>query len=545
MTNWPNSIARQSVVDMIPYSARGGATNALHLDANENPYAPPPVVGAAEYNRYPAQQPTALVDRLAGLYGVSPDYLMVGRGADEGIECLLRAFCEAGEDSILTCSPTFGYYKTCADIQGAGVVDVPLSASYEWDVPAIKKAAKADAVKMVFLCTPNNPTGNSLKRDVILDICTSLPETLIVVDEAYIEFSYQESLADKIGDVKNLVVLRTLSKAYALAGVRGGAVLAHPSVIALLIKVLPPYPIARPVESAILNALAPSAMAVHAQRLEETVSERQRLSDGLAKSEFVETVYPSDTNFILLEINNADALFKRLQQFNVKIRDYRSTIGRVRVSVGSPDENTIALQAFGVANPIDRNDRIGEMFRKTKETDISVRVNLDDASQTKIETGIGFYDHMLEQISKHGGMGLTLSCEGDLHIDAHHTVEDTALAFGSALKQALGDKAGIGRYGYVIPMDETQAQVAIDLSGRPAAVFRGEFPTDHVGDFPVEMCPHFFESLAQTLGAAIHIDVKGDNSHHMIEACFKGVGRALRPALAVSGSDIPSTKGIL
>ena len=545
MTNWPNSIARQSVVDMIPYSARGGATNALHLDANENPYAPPPVVGAAEYNRYPAQQPTALVDRLAGLYGVSPDYLMVGRGADEGIECLLRAFCEAGEDSILTCSPTFGYYKTCADIQGAGVVDVPLSASYEWDVPAIKKAAKADAVKMVFLCTPNNPTGNSLKRDVILDICTSLPETLIVVDEAYIEFSYQESLADKIGDVKNLVVLRTLSKAYALAGVRGGAVLAHPSVIALLIKVLPPYPIARPVESAILNALAPSAIAVHAQRLEETVSERQRLSDGLAKSEFVETVYPSDTNFILLEINNADALFKRLQQFNVKIRDYRSTIGRVRVSVGSPDENTIALQAFGVANPIDRNDRIGEMFRKTKETDISVRVNLDDASQTKIETGIGFYDHMLEQISKHGGMGLTLSCEGDLHIDAHHTVEDTALAFGSALKQALGDKAGIGRYGYVIPMDETQAQVAIDLSGRPAAVFRGEFPTDHVGDFPVEMCPHFFESLAQTLGAAIHIDVKGDNSHHMIEACFKGVGRALRPALAVSGSDIPSTKGIL
>ena len=470
---------------------------------------------------------------------------MVGRGADEGIECLLRAFCEAGEDSILTCSPTFGYYKTCADIQGAGVVDVPLSASYEWDVPAIKKAAKADAVKMVFLCTPNNPTGNSLKRDVILDICTSLPETLIVVDEAYIEFSYQESLADKIGDVKNLVVLRTLSKAYALAGVRGGAVLAHPSVIALLIKVLPPYPIARPVESAILNALAPSAMAVHAQRLEETVSERQRLSDGLAKSEFVETVYPSDTNFILLEINNADALFKRLQQFSVKIRDYRSTIGRVRVSVGSPDENTIALQAFGVANPIDRNDRIGEMFRKTKETDISVRVNLDDASQTKIETGIGFYDHMLEQISKHGGMGLTLSCEGDLHIDAHHTVEDTALAFGSALKQALGDKAGIGRYGYVIPMDETQAQVAIDLSGRPAAVFRGEFPTDHVGDFPVEMCPHFFESLAQTLGAAIHIDVKGDNSHHMIEACFKGVGRALRPALAVSGSDIPSTKGIL
>ena len=134
---------------------------------------------------------------------------------------------------------------------------------------------------------------------------------------------------------------------------------------------------------------------------------------------------------------------------------------------------------------------------------------------------------MLEQIAKHGGMGLTLTCKGDLEIDAHHTVEDTALAFGSALKQALGNKAGIGRYGFIMPMDETQARVAVDLSGRPAAVFKGEFPTDHVGDFPVEMCPHFFESLAQTLGAAIHIDVEGENSHHIIEACFKGVGRAL------------------
>ena len=380
-----------------------------------------------------------------------------------------------------------------------------------------------------------------------MDVCASLPETLVVVDEAYIEFSQQQSLTDHIDTVRNLVVLRTLSKAYALAGVRGGALIAHPAVIELLLKVLPPYPIGRPVETAILNALAPSAMAVHAQRLEEALTERARLAEGLAKSDFVETVYPSDANFLLLEVNDADALFAKLRQFNVKIRDYRSTTGRIRVSVGSPEENTIALQAFGVADTPERTDRIGEMFRKTNETDISVRVNLDDPSQTKIETGIGFYDHMLEQISKHGGMGLTLSCEGDLHIDAHHTVEDTALAFGSALKQALGDKAGIGRYGYIIPMDETQAQVAIDLSGRPAAVFRGEFPTDHVGDFPVEMCPHFFESLAQTLGAAIHIDVKGDNSHHMIEACFKGVGRALRPALGIVGSstEIPSTKGTL
>ncbi|WP_427450808.1 histidinol-phosphate transaminase [Litorimonas sp. WD9-15] len=542
---WPDSIARASVVAMSIYSARGGATNALHLDANENPYAPPPVVGASDYNRYPAQQPESLTARLAGLYGVDTNQVMVGRGADEGIECLLRAFCEAGQDSILTCPPTFGYYKTCADIQGAGNVEVPLSAAYEWDIPAVIAAAKPSSVKMVFLCSPNNPSGNSLTREAILSVCDALPETLIVVDEAYIEFSTIESLVDKVGTVPNLVVLRTLSKAYALAGVRGGALLADARVIELLLKVLPPYPIARPVEAAVLAALAPSAMSVHAQRLAETLAERNRLADGLRNSDFVETVYPSDANFLLLAIKDEDKLFARLRQFNVKIRDYRSTTGRVRVSIGSPDENTIALQAFGVTDIAERADRIGETFRKTNETDISVRVNLDDVKQTKISTGIGFYDHMLEQIAKHGNMGLTMSCEGDLHIDAHHTVEDTALAFGSALKQALGDKAGIGRYGYVIPMDETQAQVAIDLSGRPAAVFRGEFPTDHVGEFPVEMCPHFFESLAQTLGAAIHIDVKGDNSHHMIEACFKGVGRALRPAFAISGSDIPSTKGTL
>jgi histidinol-phosphate/aromatic aminotransferase/cobyric acid decarboxylase-like protein len=255
---------------------------------------------------------------------------------------------------------------------------------------------------MVFLCSPNNPTGNSLTRDAILDVCASLPETLVVVDEAYIEFSKQESLTDHIDTVRNLVVLRTLSKAYALAGVRGGALMATPAVIELLLKVLPPYPIGRPVETAILNALAPSAMAVHAQRLEEALTERARLAEGLAKSDFVETVYPSDANFLLLEVNDADALFAKLRQFNVKIRDYRSTTGRIRVSVGSPEENTIALQAFGVADTPERTDRIGEMFRKTNETDISVRVNLDDPSQTKIETGIGFYDHMLEQISKHG-----------------------------------------------------------------------------------------------------------------------------------------------
>ncbi|MBC6403707.1 MAG: imidazoleglycerol-phosphate dehydratase HisB [Hyphomonadaceae bacterium] len=236
----------------------------------------------------------------------------------------------------------------------------------------------------------------------------------------------------------------------------------------------------------------------------------------------------------------------RLAQFNVKIRDFGSKLpGLFRLSVGTPDENDIALAAFKVAHAPTSGERTGEFFRTTNETDIAVHVNIDNPETTQIDTGIGFFDHMLEQISKHGGMGLSLTCKGDLEIDGHHTIEDTALAFGSALKRALGDRTGIGRYGFVMPMDETQAKIAIDLSGRPSFTFKGEFPTDHVGEFAAEMCPHFFQSLSQTLGASIQIDVEGENTHHMIEACFKGVGRALRPALARDGEDIPSTKGVL
>jgi len=544
--DWPYSIARKAVLAFDSYSARGGSTDALHLDANENPYAPPPVTGVANYNRYPEQQPPALRQRLADIYGTKPERILVGRGADEGIEILLRTFCEDGQDSILICPPTFGYYKTVADIQGARTVEVPLSESYEWDVNGIRSAAsETKNLKAIFICSPNNPTGNEIARNSVLEIAKAFPNTFIVVDEAYIEFSESESFVGEITDFPNLVILRTLSKAYALAGVRGGCAIADERVIELMLKVLPPYPIARPVENAILSALAPAAMGVHAERMTETLDERERMAKELKKSPFVKTVYPSAANFLLLEVKDDVGLVRELTKRAIRIRDYRSTTGRMRISIGSPAENTLALKAFGVVAD-DKAERVGEVFRTTKETDIAVRVNLDDTSKVEIETGLGFFDHMLEQIAKHGGMGLRLTCKGDLEIDAHHTVEDTALAFGEALRQALGNKAGIGRYGFVMPMDETQAKVAIDLSGRPAAVFKGTFPTDHIGEFPVEMCPHFFESLAQSLGAAIHIDVQGDNSHHIVEACFKGVGRALRPAFAKTGtSEMPSTKGML
>ena len=190
-------------------------------------------------------------------------------------------------------------------------------------------------------------------------------------------------------------------------------------------------------------------------------------------------------------------------------------------------------------------DRTAQVARRTKETDITVGVQLDREGPIQVSTGLGFFDHMLEQVAKHGGFALQLRCQGDLHIDEHHTVEDCALALGQALRTALGDKRGIQRYGFLLPMDEALAQVAIDLSGRAYFVFEGQFGRDHVGQLPTELVPHFFRSLADTLGAAINIKVSGENTHHMIEACFKGVGRTLRQALRITDQSLPSTKGIL
>jgi len=199
----------------------------------------------------------------------------------------------------------------------------------------------------------------------------------------------------------------------------------------------------------------------------------------------------------------------------------------------------------GIASALLDVARRAEVRRDTKETQIGVRVNLDSELPVRIASGIGFLDHMLEQVAKHGGFSLELDCRGDLHIDEHHTVEDIALALGSALRNALGDKRGIARFGFLLPMDETEAQVSLDLSGRPYFVFEGEFPRPAVGELATELVPHFFRSFADALGAALHVRVRGENAHHMVESCFKATGRALRQAVRVESESLPSTKGML
>ena len=543
-TEFAASMARPVIRRMTGYSARGEATTALHLDANESPWLPPPAnASVADFNRYPAQQPPNLLSRLASLYGVSTDQLMIGRGADEAIDIVLRTFVDPGE-RVVICPPTFGYFRVASEVQGADIVEVPLLDGFALDMARLRTTLDAGA-KLVFLCSPNNPTGTVIPNADVRALVEAYPETLFVLDEAYIEFASIDSLAPAVANLRNLIVTRTLSKLYALAGVRAGAAIADPALIAQMRKVLPPYPVPRPVESAVLSALSPAAMRAYSERLDTWLDERARVADALASSPYVTRTVPSEANFILFEARDVEAMLSRLSAFDVRIRDFRSKLpDHFRLSIGTREENDIALDALG-AGQATQDVRQAEVFRTTSETDIRIALSLE-GGKVHAETGNGFFDHMLEQIGKHSGIGLSVTAVGDHHIDAHHTVEDTALALGQALRQALGDKRGIGRYGFTMPMDETLATVAIDLSGRPAFRWTGEFPTDHVGEFPVEMCPHFFQSLSQSLGAAIHVDVAGENSHHMIEAAFKGVGRALRPALSRgTADDIPSTKGVL
>lgn len=206
-----------------------------------------------------------------------------------------------------------------------------------------------------------------------------------------------------------------------------------------------------------------------------------------------------------------------------------------------PDHDDWATVAHLLADA----PRIASVERITSETRIRVSVDLDREARAEVTTSIGFFDHMLEQIGRHGGFALTLTCAGDTHIDEHHSIEDSALALGEALRKALGDKRGIGRYGFTLPMDETLASAALDLSGRAYLVFDGTFPRGEVGGMPTELVPHFFRSLCDALGANLHLSVRGENTHHMVEACFKAFARVLRQAIRREGDTIPSTKGAL
>lgn len=551
MSSLVQRLARPEILALEPFDiAANNATaapDAIKLDANENPY-PPLVEGAlaAGVNRYPEPQPARLKAAMAALYGVQPDNLVITRGADDAIDMLVRAFCRPGQDAVAICTPSFSAYAHFVRLQGARVIEVPLDANFDFDATAFIGALQSQAdVKLAFICAPNNPTGNEVEPASILQVADSLPDTIVVADEAYLDFSEMPSLAAEATRRANLVVLKTLSKAFGLAGARVGCAIGERELIACASRALPPYPMPSLSVDAAMAALAPSRRALHEERIARIKADRERIATLLGKSPIVRKVRSGGGNFLFIEVDDAEALAAKLRRLGIRLRFRPNAApGGVRITVGNDAENEALLRAFGV-DVETKPARQVDFVRDTKETAIAVAVDLDRQTPRKIATGIPFYDHMLDQVAAHGGFSLVLSCDGDLDIDPHHSIEDCAIALGAALGGALGDKRGIRRFGFTLPMDEAEAQVLIDLSGRPFCRFEGEFESTSIGDYPTQMTPHVFRSLADSMGAAIHVKVDGENDHHKTEACFKAFGRALRDAIRLESDTLPSTKGVL
>jgi histidinol-phosphate aminotransferase len=344
-------LARPEILALEPYSHAAWDPTLERLHANENPWRSPVDGSGAGLNRYPEPHPLALEARLAALYGVEASSLIAGRGSDEGIDLLCRAFLAAGRDAALICPPTFGMYAVAARIQGARVVEVPLR-SRDWSLdPGAVLAAVTPEVKLVFLCSPGNPTGRALDTGAIEAVLRGLAtRALVVVDEAYAEFSAALSFASRLGEFPNLVVLRTLSKAYALAGARCGALIAAEPIVSLLRRIIPPYSMPTPSIEAVLAALGETPLAEARARIARLLLERTRLATGLASSPWVRRVCPSDANFLYVECTEAATVLQRATGAGLLIRDFSRgtrTSGGVRVTVGSPTQNDRLIEALG------------------------------------------------------------------------------------------------------------------------------------------------------------------------------------------------------
>lgn len=345
------SLARPGIVNLKPYSHAAWLPTLTRLHANEAPWRPPGDTTDAGLNRYPEPQPAALVARLAELYGVSSDRVLATRGSDEAIDLLSRIFLRDGQDEILQCTPTFGMYQVAARIQGGDVVEVPLYRSMAWGLdPELLLAAWRPSIKLVYLCSPNNPTGNSLDVAAIDAVCSALDgKAIVVLDEAYIEWSRSPSLTPWLARRPTLAILRTLSKAHALAGARIGALLAHPELIQLARRVIAPYSLAAPTVEATLKALAPDEIAASRARRAALIDERDYLAKGLLDSPLVATVWPSDANFLMIDCLDADRFMRTTMAGGCIVRDLRGNPAlaqSLRITVGTRAQNDALLNSL-------------------------------------------------------------------------------------------------------------------------------------------------------------------------------------------------------
>ena len=333
-------LIRPSVRNLKPYSSarnefQGSAS--VWLDANENP-------NNTGLNRYPDPLQWKLKTRISELKDVPKENVFLGNGSDEAIDLLFRAFCESGRDKILICSPTYGMYHVSADINNVEVIDVPLTADWQLDIPEIQSAINDSNLKLIFICSPNNPTGNSMNRNDVLEIASKF-NGLVVIDEAYIDFAAEESFSSKLETSNNLVILQTLSKAWGLAGIRLGMAFAQTEIIDVLNRIKPPYNVNQLTQETALKKLVD--LDKFQAEVKMILSERKRLEVELNLLTNVVAVYPSDANFLLVKFTQPKVVYDSLTTKGIVVRD-RSNVaeGCLRITVGTANENTLLLQVL-------------------------------------------------------------------------------------------------------------------------------------------------------------------------------------------------------
>ena len=731
----PNKYIRPHLRRLEPYSTardefKGGTVSAW-LDANESPYD-------TGVNRYPDPHQRALKARLAELKGLRPEQIFVaGAGSDEAIDLTFRLFCEPASDNAVAIAPSYGVYRVAAQTNHVELREVPLGEDYALPTEALLQAADTHT-KLMWICSPNNPTGNAFPTQE-LEALADRFDGMLVVDEAYVDFSPKGSMLDVLDRHPNLIVLQTLSKAWGMAGLRLGMAFAAPEVAEMYARIKYPYNVNGPTQQEVLRRLS----AGTAPHVAEICAQRSLLAAELPLIPCVEKVYHSDANFFLVRFSDPTAVYDYLLAHGILVRNRDKVTGCrgcLRLTIGTPGENRRLLQLLRewpaeaktqeadaeskhcpsvgqprrkaifidrdgtiIAEPADeqvdaleklafvpgvmaalrsiagldydlvlvtnqdglgtdafpeeafwpahrlmvqtlagegihfaaehidrtfpadnaptrkpgigmlhgymdgsydlqasfvigdrltdlqlarnlgargillgpagacvpdelrsslalattdwaciaeylrRTDRHAVVERTTKETRIRVELDLDGEGVSTIDTGLQFLNHMLLQLPHHAGIALSVRCQGDLEVDEHHTMEDIAITLGTALRQALGDKRGIDRYGFVLPMDDCRAMVLIDFGGRADFRWKVPFTRDVVGDTPTEMYSHFFQSLATALQCNLQIEAGGENNHHLAEAVFKGFARALRMAIRrdVFHYELPSSKGTL
>lgn len=547
-------LARPNILGLEAYSTArddcGSNRPEIFLDANENPYN-------NGINRYPDPHQKALKSRISEIKGIAAGSLFLGNGSDEAIDLVYRVFCEPGKSNTVSIAPSYGMYEVAAAMNDVEFRKVQLRPDFSMDTEAML-AATDSKTRLMFICSPNNPTGNSFPAEQIEELLERFGG-VVVLDEAYIDFSVMPSLASLVKRYPNLIVLQTLSKAWGMAGLRIGLAVADPAVISLMSKVKYPYNINVVAQKMALMKLDEAAKD---KAVAEIVGQRFRLEKELRKCPEVKGIYSSDANFLLVRFDNPDEVYGRLLAGGVIVRN-RSKVpgceGCLRITVGTPAENDrlLRLLASPVTEPVEVAlrcqgiEKLGErhvrIVRDTKETIITLELDLDSMGSGRISTGLPFFDHMLEQIPNHGGVALSIDAKGDLQVDEHHTVEDVGIVLGEAINAALGSKLGIARYGFVLPMDDCDAAVLMDFGGRIDFRWNAEFNREKVGDVPTEMFSHFFQSVCAGAKCNLHIRAEGGNDHHKAEAIFKAFARALRMAVARTPFpyELPSSKGIL